>query len=255
MAVPLTEEAVLVKIFNRLAGLPPGVPVMDELALHRDKRQVEKWTGKFPGLAHAALGHIAALQGREQDMREHYQTAISNSEHEIEFKSNYINNLTHLGHCSEAADLADRFCADYPLFKTLHHNTIFANIMAGRIQKAATWLEKWHESAFGTIPLYISDLIQCSNLMSENNITDAEVEFLQKEATDLLRENNIQIMGIELMFLEDEYSQNISLSYLLWLSVDRVVELELSHSDRCAEKGFTRASDWVNVSFLPGMTP
>ncbi|MEO5331147.1 MAG: hypothetical protein H7839_03925 [Magnetococcus sp. YQC-5] len=255
MVVPLASNAALVEIFNRIADLPLGVPVMDEVALQRDKRQAEQWSKKDPGIAHAALGTIATLQGHEESMRDHYQIALSHEPQNATLKANHINALVSFGYCSEAADLADQYCIALPLFKVLYIKAIFANLAAGRIQKAASWLDAWDESVFGTFPYNISDLIQCKNFLATVGIPDAEVEDLQREATDFLRERKLQIIGTELHFHEDEYDQWISLSYILWLTVEQGVHLEIAHAMRKATKDPTRASECVVVTFTTEMTP
>lgn len=248
MAVPLAANAELIKIFNRIADIPLGVPVMDEVALQRDKRQAEQWRKKEPGITHAALGTIAALQGREESMRDHYRIALSHEPQNATLKANHIAALISFGYCSEAADLADQYCTTLPHCQVLHFNTIGANLTAGRIQKAASWLDAWNQSVFGTFPNDRSDLVQSKDFLAKVGITDAEVEDLQKEATSLLRERKLQIEMMRLYFHGDEPDQCITLAYILKLTVEQGVKLTLDLARQMAEKELPRASEFVNIT-------
>ena len=78
----------------------------NDLALRRIEREAQALMAADPAGAHTALGALAVLQGRIDDVRRHHDIALQQSGHSAEAYRNYSASLMNLGEMIEAFETA-----------------------------------------------------------------------------------------------------------------------------------------------------
>ncbi|MBF0621452.1 MAG: hypothetical protein HQL54_05955 [Magnetococcales bacterium] len=222
-------------VIHRLREIPIGAPY-SEVALQRDRKEIEALIDQFPARAHSVLGIIATILGNEEVMRRHFEAAREIEPDSTYIRINYIVGLQGFGCFSEALLEIRDACKDHSKDPDLLGEAVFASVHAGRFQEAEKWLQARERVAPNAEPLVgMEGIVACCRFLREKRISDQEVESLQLQVAALLRENHILGPVIEYDLREDEVDRWLSFRFRLRQSVEEVVRLEWLLADRLAD--------------------
>lgn len=136
---PATKGAELI---DRLNAAMLGAEV-DDLELRRIRHGARQLMGADPVEAHTALGAIATLEGRADEVRKHFRVALQQSSHSAWVSRNYSCSLLALGRPDEALDIAREASERAPDDLTALEHLIAAALEAGRLLEARTFRRRF----------------------------------------------------------------------------------------------------------------
>ena len=163
------------ELIDRLNAVMLGAEV-DDLVLRRIRHEAQRLMGADPVEAHTVLGAIATLEGRADEVRQHFRVALQHSGHSASVSRNYSCSLLALGLPDEALDIAKQASDRAPDDLALLEHLITAALEAGRLLEARTFRRR-----FGKLSL-------------EPSPPDESVEKMLGDAVDrgVFREESIQ---------------------------------------------------------------
>ena len=115
-----------------------------ELALKRIEREARELMIADPEAAHTALGGIAVLRGRVDDVRRHHRIALEQSGHSAQASRNYSVSLMRLGEVTDAFNAARDALRHAPDDADALRQAILAAIDFAHFIEAHEYCDRWN---------------------------------------------------------------------------------------------------------------
>ncbi|MBI3992278.1 MAG: hypothetical protein HY342_03315 [Candidatus Lambdaproteobacteria bacterium] len=223
-----------------------------ELELASLTRKANNLVAADSSQAYAALGMIATIQERPEEVRDNFLRAIRLAPGNTTIICNYAMSLTGLGYLGEAFDTAHSAHLIDPSDINVLELTIDLASSSAKFNKAQELLEKFirlnpdrhHELEF--------KIAQIANFMLKHNISEDELTLIVDKVTNYLHQNSVyKIRRGRIGLQYDDDSVWLQITFYLALPVERIIDLNSGLAEVLAELNISKpAKTFTNSMYL-----
>ncbi|MBF0142754.1 MAG: hypothetical protein HQL57_09955 [Magnetococcales bacterium] len=187
-----------------------------ELELMRLERGTKERCRKEPARAFYLLGLIATLRGNAMACRSHFNNAIRHSGDDCDVRQGFAAALGRMGLYSEAREQYEILHRRNPRDLDLLAELVVTSLASGRIQEAMAWIGQWTLLSPNHPFEEAESIAKKCAFLRRHQISDDDVESLQKIALGILDRENRSLRTINYLGCPEEDPD--------WITAELVLE-------------------------------
>ena len=231
-AAPATKGPVLIEQLNAIALGAES----DDLALRRIGHEARKIMAADPVEAHTVLGAVAALEGRADDVRSHFHTALHLSGNSASVASNYSCALLNIGQVVEAFETAKQASQRAPDELLVLRDLITAALHAGHFREARLHQQRFSKLSPDPLPLDESLAEVLGGAVDRGAFHEESVQKILRVAHDILTTERIRRIGHSSLMADTTHTDSFFFEVHIFSSPERAAELNEVLATRIADQ-------------------
>lgn len=232
VTAPATKGSALIEQINAIAL---GVE-SDDLALRRIGHEARKIMPADPVEAHTVLGAVAALEGRADDVRSHFHTALQLSGNSASVSSNYSCALLNLGQVAEAFEIAKQASQRAPDDLLVLRDLITAALHAGHFREARLHQRRFSKLSPDRLPLDESLAELLGDALDRGAFHEESVQEVLRVAHEILMTEGIRRIGHSALMADTTHTDSFFFEIHIFASPERAAELNEILATRIADQ-------------------
>ena len=227
-----TAATKAVELFETLNSIALGTEV-DDLVLRRVERDAKKMMNTAPVDANSLLGAVAALEGRSDDVRKHFNIALQQSGNSAEVYGNYSTALQRIGEIDQSFEMAKHAFERAPDEPGVLRDAISSALNAGKFREASAFqdrLDKLSANPSEPIATMLGDAVDRGAFREES------VQEILRITHEILKAEGIQRIAYSTIVAETGCTDSFLYKVYVFASPDRAADLNEILAERVAKE-------------------
>ena len=232
LAVAATKA---VELFETLNSIALGTEV-DDLVLRRVERDAKKMMNTAPVDANSVLGAVAALEGRSDDVRKHFNIALQQSGNSAEVYSNYSTALQRIGEIDQSFEMAKHAYERAPDEPGVLRDAISSALNAGKFREASAFQDRLAKLAANQPEPNEQLATMLGDAVDRSVFREESVQEVLRITHDILKAEGIQRIAYSTLVAETGCTDSFLYKIHICASPDRAAELNETLAERVAQE-------------------
>ena len=224
-----------VELFETLNSIWLGSEV-DDLVLRRIEREARTMMNAAPQHANSVLGAVAALEGRSDDVRKHFNIALQQSGSSAEVYGNYSSSLQRIGEIDESFEMAKRAFERAPDKPDVLRGVIACALNAGKFREASAFQGRLARLSAKRLEPNEQLATMLGDAVDRSAFREESVQEVLRITHDILKAEGIRRIAYSTLVAEAGCTDSFLYKVHIFASPDRAADLNETLAERVAEQ-------------------
>lgn len=237
-----------VELFETLNSIWLGTEV-DDLVLRRIEREARTMMNAAPQDANSVLGAVAALEGRSDDVRKHFNIALQQSGNSAEVYGNYSTALQRIGEMDESFEMAKQAFERAPDEPDVLRDAISCALNAGKFREASAFQARLAKLSANRPEPNEQLATMLGDAVNRGAFREESVQQVLRITHEILKAGGIRRIAYSTLVAETGCTDSFLYKVHISASPDRAADLNETLAERVAEEPDLMADP--GTKFLP----
>ena len=224
-----------VELFKTLNSIWLGTEV-DDLVLRKIEREARTMMNAAPQDANCVLGAVAALEGRSDDVRKHFNIALRQSGNSAEVYGNYSTSLQRIGEIDESFEMAKQAFERAPDKPDVLRDAIACAINAGKFREARAFQGRLAKLSVNRPEPNEQLATMLGDAVDRSAFREESVQEGLRITHDILKAEGIRRIAYSDLVAEAGCTDSFLYKVHIFASPDRAADLNETLAERVAEQ-------------------